>query len=650
MAVGEAPRRLLVAGDAKGNLTKLYTQVENQQKRVGKFDALLAVGAFLPAPGEAEAAAAFAQYATGKAKAPVDTYFVESRSAALLQAAPDGKVLCEGLHFLGGYGIKEICGLRVAYLSGRYDKAVYKAQEAGASGPAFVGAAYTAQAVERLAVLCEEKGAPPVDVLLTAEWPSGIEEKMLDAQRPKHPEGLPITWSEVTVPPIADLCARVEPRYHVFGTVDIFYQRPPFQTPSRGHVCRCIGLGNVGSKGKGRLWIHGLALSAATSMPEVVLKLRPENTTPCPFALASAGDGAAQARAQALGEQPQGAKRDAEDMEANAEPAEDPLTVFLGRLPHTIDERRLRSALKHCGTIERVSIARDMQAEGQPCRGFAFVTFSDPEGALAAVDLHEMLEVNGRKISINLAKERQDGKKKREATIVIEPHADCWFCLVNPTVEKHMIVTATRDVYVAMVRGPISPMHVLVLPVKHAPCFAACPPDLQKTLQAHVQAIRKMCHESGRDLVMWERWLPQGFSSANHMMLQLLPVPRDRAGGAKEALEEAAGRHLAGATFKRVAAHSEVSEVLADADSTTPYIYFELPGENTAKGRQVERFIYVASPGGPRIPVSFGRQVGCQILGCEAKVDWRQCQEDRDAEKALAVAFREKFKTYQPKK
>merc|ERR1711881_598405 len=119
-----------------------------------------------------------------------------------------------------------------------------------------------------------------------------------------------------------------------------------------------------------------------------------------------------------------------------------------------------------------------------------------------------MLECGGRPICICLAKPRPQAGgtgKKREVQIVIEPHADCWFCLVNPKVEKHMIVIATTEVYVATARGPISPDHVLVLPVKHAPCYAACPPELQEVLSSHVAAIRKMCKESKQDVIVWER-------------------------------------------------------------------------------------------------------------------------------------------------
>eukprot|EP00928_Gymnodinium_smaydae_P027657 TRINITY_DN21312_c0_g1_i1.p1 TRINITY_DN21312_c0_g1~~TRINITY_DN21312_c0_g1_i1.p1 ORF type:complete len:665 (-),score=160.20 TRINITY_DN21312_c0_g1_i1:383-2377(-) len=652
-ATAAGPRRVLLAGDARGNVAKLYTQVANQAKRVGTFDAVFAAGAFLPAAGgDPEAAAGFAKYVSGKEKVPAPTYFIEGRSAAVLQAAPQGKQFADGLNFLGAYGVKEVCGLRVAFLSGHYDRAVYDAPGAD-QGPAFVGAAFTPKAIAELVQQVEEAcGADkrPVDVLLTADWPARLEEKLDEAEKPRHPDDQPIKWAEVTAPPIAELCVKIEPRYHVFGTADIFYQRPPFQTPTQGHVCRCIGLGCIGSKGKGRLWIHALALTPAAAMPDIVLKQRPDNTTPCPFAQQTAasedavGTGTKRSHGEMLGDGGGGAAPGAE------EAALIPNEVFIARLPANIDEKRLYKVLQNCGTIERLSIARDNSADGKPCKGFGFVTFATPEEAQAACELNEMLECGGRKLSISLAKERskQDGgPRKKQAQIVIEPHSECWFCLVNPKVEKHMIVTATTDVYVAMARGGLGASHVLVLPVKHAPCFASCPADLQQVLQAHVAAVRKLAAADGQDCIVWERWLPFGTSAANHMQLQVLPIDRQYSRDAAEALEAAAKRHLPGASFKRVSSHAEVIDHLGD-DASTPYVYFELPGDNTAKGRLIERYVYAGGGGGPRIPLNFGRQVACQLLGCEDKVDWRQCQEDRDSEKLSAIAFRERFKAYLP--
>lgn len=648
-------RRLLLAGDAEGNLAKLYSQVENQQNRVGKFDLLFSVGAFLPKGSESagSAASACVEYLSGKLQAPLDTYFIDSHSAALIQTAPEGKTMCERIYFLGGYGIREIQGLRIAYLSGHYDHVVYGAVQSkgtvdGAACPPFIGAAYTPHAIEGLVRLAQAPNSPPIDVLLTAEWPMRLGDRVEEAERPKHPDGEQLDWHTVGAPPIAELCAALEPRYHVFGTMDIFYQRPPFRTLRCGHVCRCIALGKVGSKGKSRTWVHGLALSSAASMPQMALMQCPDNTTLSPFLSARApsamgGTGAAMPLKQLV-------------EEAAQEPKDEgiviPDQIFLSRLPPHIEERRIEAAFQKIGTIVRIRLARDESVEGRPCRGFGWVTFSSPDEAQAACDLSELLECSGRKISICLSRPRSRGdaelgKRKREVKIAIEPHADCWFCLVNPKVEKHMIVTATTEVYIATARGPINPTHVQVLPVKHAPCFAACPAELQEVLEAHVAAIRRMCHENGQECLVWERWIPMGVTAANHMQIQVVPIDQSRASSVHGVLEAVAKKCLPGAVLRRINSHADVVEHLND-EATMPYIYFELPGENTAKGRLTERFVYACASGGPRIPVNFGRQVACNLLGCGDKVDWRLCKEDRDAEKQLAVSFREQFRPYQP--
>jgi hypothetical protein len=503
-----------------------------------------------------------------------------------------------------------------------------------------VGAAYTPRAVRALARLASEPGSPPVDVLLTAEWPTQLEEKLDAANQPRPPEGVKVEWSAMGSPAVAQLCAAVEPRYHVFGTQDMFYQRPPFQTLTRGHVCRCVALGKVGSKGKARQWVHALSLCPAPSMPEAVLKQRPENTSPCPFPVMKeegAGDSQASRKREA-------GQMDGENDEGHVIPDQ----VFLARLPQNIDEDSLRKVLKKYGKIENIRLARDEHVDGRPCKGFGWVTFSSPEEADAACELDGLLEVGGRKMSVCLARQRQGGRsgKRREVQIVIEPHADCWFCLINPKVEKHMIVTVSPMAYVAGARGPVNDAHVLIMPVKHAPCYAACPPDLQKVLDVHVAAIRKMCIAEGEEVLVWERWIPMGVSAANHMQIQLVPIERKQAGSARDELERLAQMHLGGG-LKKISSHKEVVEHLND-DSTTPYLYFECPGDATAKGRVVERYVFAGGNANARIPMNFGREWACSLLDARDRLDWRQVQDDRQTEERLAKRFRDAFLPFEP--
>merc|ERR1719188_1874487 len=115
-----------------------------------------------------------------------------------------------------------------------------------------------------------------------------------------------------------------------------------------------------------------------------------------------------------------------------------------------------------------------------------------------------------------------------------------------------MIVSASTEVYVATARGPIVPAHVMVLPVKHAPCFAACPPELQTAIQAHVAAIRKMAQAGGQEIIVWERWIPMSVSAANHMQIHIVTVDQSSAHAAREALEDTTKQFLPGVSLKRL--------------------------------------------------------------------------------------------------
>lgn len=266
-------RKVLVCGDARGNLAKLFATVEAQEKKVGPFDALLCVGAFLPDAGDAEDT--LSAYLSGQKKAPMECFFIDP-GAAMLQAAPRGRS-SGNVHFLGAYGVREVCGLRVAFLSGHYDPEVYERTDVD-----FVGGAFTARAVGELQrrALARQRG---VDVLLTCGWPAGIVEQLEGEEgRPPKLEGAP-SWELSCAPPLAELCHVVEPRYHLFGSAGLFYQRPPFKAPRRGHACRCIGLGQVGSTSKQQKWLHALALSPMAYMKREDLAQLPPVITSCPF-------------------------------------------------------------------------------------------------------------------------------------------------------------------------------------------------------------------------------------------------------------------------------------------------------------------------------------------------------------------------------
>merc|ERR1719387_3485756 len=81
----------------------------------------------------------------------------------------------------------------------------------------------------------------------------------------------------------------------------------------------------------------------------------------------------------------------------------------------------------------------------------------------------------------------------------------------------------------------------------------------------------------------------------------------------------------------------------------TPYVYFEIPGDNTAKGRSVERCVVVGG-GTARIPMDFPRKVVCELLDLQDRVDWKKCATSPEEEGLAARVIREQFAPFDPKK
>lgn len=80
--------------------------------------------------------------------------------------------------------------------------------------------------------------------------------------------------------------------------------------------------------------------------------------------------------------------------------------LFVGNLSFQTSELELQDLFETCGPVTDVNIVTD-RATGRP-RGFAFVTMATPEGAQAAIQQLSGKNVNGRDLTVNEARPREE--------------------------------------------------------------------------------------------------------------------------------------------------------------------------------------------------------------------------------------------------
>jgi len=83
-----------------------------------------------------------------------------------------------------------------------------------------------------------------------------------------------------------------------------------------------------------------------------------------------------------------------------------PTRLFVGNLSYQTGENDLQDYFAQAGTVTSVNLMLD-KATGKS-RGFAFVEFADAEAAQRAIEQLHNKEFQGRQLTINVARPRED--------------------------------------------------------------------------------------------------------------------------------------------------------------------------------------------------------------------------------------------------
>lgn len=570
-------------------------------KSAGPFDALLCVGQFFPdAPDKIDE---FNEYIEGRSKIPIPTYFIGDYGVGapkILSGAAkdpmnqgfklDGLKVCQNLYWLRGSGKFTLHGLSVAYLSGRQSAS---AQQFGT---------YSQDDVDSLRALAEEPGL--VDIFLTNEWPSGITNRAAASDVPSG-----ISDSSGGDSTVSELVAEIKPRYHVAGTMAVFYAREPYINTDAVHVTRFFGLAPVGNKDKQK-FMHAISPTPASTMSTSELCTKPQNATLSPYTVVDKASPT------------NGATKRPDDSDSQYWRYD----VSRKRQKHG-DSDGDKLCFKYissgsCPRGEKCHFRHDTDAREQSLRGvcFDFLNKGQCERGPDCNFKHSLQE-DGEGFPSRSGSGTGGSNRSKE----------CWFCLSSTSVESHLITTIGEHYYCALAKGPLVQDHILIIPVEHSPNTLSLPSECEEELSRYQRSLKAYFKNQGKEVVFFE-WVSK---KATHANLQAVPIPSSRASSAEDIFNLAAKK--LGFKFSTIK-NSEGRKMLRlHFDRNFSLFYVEVPG-GTILSHAVEE--------NEKFPAQFGREVMAGLLNVADKADWRNSQLSKDEEIKMAEGFKSRFEEY----
>ncbi|XP_050526896.1 uncharacterized protein LOC126897389 [Daktulosphaira vitifoliae] len=181
--------RIAVQGCAHGELERVYGTLAEVERRTGvRTDLLVCCGDFQAArdardmesmavPPKYRRMGSFYKYYTGELVAPVLTLFIggNHEASAHLQELSYGGWAAPGIYYLGTAGVVNVGGVRIAGLSGIYKGGDY-ARGRHERPPYDERTKRSVYHVRQLDVFRLKQLREPVDVMLSHDWPQGIEQ------------------------------------------------------------------------------------------------------------------------------------------------------------------------------------------------------------------------------------------------------------------------------------------------------------------------------------------------------------------------------------------------------------------------------------------------------------------------------------------
>jgi len=229
----------------------------------------------------------------------------------------------------------------------------------------------------------------------------------------------------------------------------------------------------------------------------------------------------------------------------------------------------------------------------------------------------------------------EDSRKQIQVKTYEKRNSDeCWFCLSNTNLERHLIVTVGKYFYLAMAKGGLNDDHILIVSVQHniASTLYLDQPSRDELL-SWKESVRSYYDSKGFSTIFYEHFAPRDKGVSHHLHMQVVPIPKNLTpDDVSETL-----RYMGNKYRMRWRFLNDYNRVKEEVGLNEPFFALELPGFNEKNNN-----VMVTRIEG-KIPFQFGRQVLIQILKCPEKEDWKSCVYPQRVEVRITTSFRDNF-------
>ncbi|EIW72838.1 hypothetical protein TREMEDRAFT_59006 [Tremella mesenterica DSM 1558] len=662
MAHQPQPLKILAIGSPLSALGTLVDKVTSINSKHGPFDACVIVGDLFKQDSDGSELGSLASVF------PVPTYFTIGKYA-LPQSVKDkieetGGEVVRNLVFLGKSGVLSTAqGLKIAYVGGTYDEETYNIPSSENSSTSTISQndvnallsnpliSPATKVEDSLASARDGTSVLPspfqgIDLLLTSPPPPSL--SLLSPSFPSS--GISLA---TPAPPLAEVIRRARPRYLFWADGEGFWEREPWgwsgSDGKEERWTRAVKLGALGGEtsegGKKPRWFYAFSLPAQT--PTTALPKRPANATPNPLVLASAPAHNERKRPP-LEDQHVIAREESTMKKGRTGPTGPPDSYIckVCKVPGVDCPQRKEVdhtkpppnySCKICGSHEhfiRECPEKDKSDAPRNTQGRRVPSQNYVCRACGAGGQHYL-----RDCPVHVEKEQEKHKKKE-----LGP-AECWFCLSNPKVTKHLIVAIGSETYVTLPKGQLIPTtaaqvaqggfkplvpgggHVLIIPIAHHPTLMSIPAEDAMSIITELESYKsslRACYAAYQAVpVTFEIGRLSG--RGGHAHVQVVPVP-------KELTDKVAHAFRVAGEKQGIDWEDEPERALARVGPTGNYFKVECPDGT--------KMVHLLKG---NFDLQFGRMILAGLLGLPHRIDWKDCGQTEAEEKEDAQKFKKAF-------